>query len=158
MELKEIMAAFGVEIGLADLAPDSEGEYHLDIDDMTVSFGTDAETGRLLTWAEVGEPPPEGKDMLNSVLLEAMHPGHGMDGAVLSLDHESGKVCLHRYDSLAETDFAGFKAMLEKFVNTLETWTRTVADFRSVAPEIKKANEESVSESRMIGLGGFMQV
>lgn len=158
MELKEIMAAFVEETGLAGLEPDEEGAFHLDIDDMTVSFAEEAETGRLITWAEICEPPPEGKDMLNRILLEAMFPGGGGAGAVFSLDRESGKVYLHRYDALALTDLAGFKAMLEEFVNTLEKWKTAIADFRVAAPEIRKALDESDAAARQLDRGGFMQV
>ena len=119
MELKEIMTAFAAEIGLTDLAPDEDGVYHLSIDDMTVSFAEDE--GRLLTWAEVCEPPPEGQDRLNRVLLEAMFMGRATGGAVFSIDHESGKVFLHRHDSLAGMELDGFRVMLEGFVNTLES-------------------------------------
>ena len=156
MELKEIMTAFAAEIGMTDLAPDEDGAYHLAIDDMTVSFAEDE--GRLLTWAEVCEPPPEGKDHLNRVLLEAMFMGRATGGAVFSIDHESGKVFLHRHDSLAGMELGPFKALLEAFVNVLEEWRRTIADFRAVAPEIAKAEQSSAEEARQMGLGGFMQV
>ena len=156
MELKEIMTAFAAEIGLTDLAPDEDGVYHLSIDDMTVSFAEDE--GRLLTWAEVCEPPPEGQDRLNRVLLEAMFMGRATGGAVFSIDHESGKVFLHRHDSLAGMELDGFRVMLEGFVNTLESWTHTITDFRAVAPEIAEAQRSSAEEARLMGLGGFMQV
>ena len=156
MELKEIMAAFAAEIGLTDLAPDEDGAYHLGIDDMTVSFAEDG--GRLLTWAVLGDPPPEGKDLLNNVLLEAMFMGRATGGAVFSIEHESGRVFLHRHDSLAGMELDGFKATLEGFVNALEAWTHTIADFRAVAPEVEQAEQTNAEEARMMGLGGFMQV
>ena len=158
MELKEIMAAFGVETGLTGLEPDAEGGVHLDIDDMTVSFVEETETGRLLTWAEVGEPPPEGKDLLNRILLEAMFPGRESGEAVFSLDRESGKLHLHRHDALALMDLDGFKAMLEGFVNALETWKNTIADFRKAAPDIWNAKNESDAVSRTLERGDFMRV
>ena len=62
MEFNELMAAFGDEIGIADLRPDEDGICNLAFDGMNVSFTSVPETERLAVWAEIGEMPPEGGD------------------------------------------------------------------------------------------------
>ena len=157
MEFREIIRQFGTKIGMADLSPDETNSCHLKIDDMSVSFMEDLASGGIVTWAEICAPPADGAEMLNRVLMEAMFMGQGTAGSVFSIEPESGKIFLHRVDPLAALDLDSFSAMLEKFVNTLELWRKTIADFRPVAEAVKKANVEAEQVSGF-GLDGFMQV
>ena len=158
MELKELMEQFKVKFEIEGVEPDEDGAYHFEIDGMSVSFLEVAETGEMLTWADVGEPPPEGHERLYRVLLEAMFMGEGTGGASFSIARDDGRVCLHRVDPLAMLDFDRFKSNLERFVNILEEWRGTLADFREAAPEQAKEEVVSVEEAGGFGLGGFMQV
>ena len=153
MDLKEIMAAFAAEMGLEALAPDANGLFHIAVDEMTVSFAELADAGRLVTLAEVCEPPPEAQSRLYRMLMEAMHMGSATDGAMFSVAPDGETIFLQRFDALAALDYEGFKAMLEKFVNVLEEWRQVVAAFRGVEPAINDAKEEEDAERRRFGLG-----
>ena len=154
MELKEIMAAFAAELGLEALEPDADGLFHLAVDEMTVSFAELKDAGQLVTLAEVCEPPPETQSRLYRMLMEAMHMGAATGGAMFSVAPDGEMIYLQRFDALAALDCDGFKAMLEKFVNVLEEWRRTVAAFRVVEPALDDAKKESDAAFLQFGLGG----
>ena len=160
MGLKEIMEAFAAEAGLQGVAADGDGAYALSIDEMVVSFAEDREAGRLVTFAEVGAPPAEGRERFYRLLLEAMYRGEATGGATFSVPPDSDLICLQRFDSLESMDLVGFKAMLESFVNVLEDWRKALADFRDVFPALNGVKEREADEVRQVGLGteGFLQV
>lgn len=160
MDLKEIMTAFAAESGIEDLAADENGAYHLGIDDMGVSFLEIPEGGRLATWAEVCDIPPEGRERLYQVMMEAMFMGSATGGAMFSVEPGGETIYLQRVDALSVMDLDGFKTMLERFVNVLEEWKKLVSDFRDIAPELDSIQRETEEETRQLGLGtgGFMQV
>ena len=157
MDIKELMEAFARDFGVEGVAADEDGVYTLSIDDMAVSF---AETpdARLATWAEVCEPPPEGREHLYRTLMEAMFMGEGTGGAAFTIERETGKVYLHRFDALVALDGESFKAMLENFVNVLEEWRGLIADFRPVFGEIEKAADAAHDVRQEMDRGGFIQV
>ena len=157
MEFTELMKGFAEKVGVAGLAP-TDGWCQVEIDGMTVGFVEMPETRQVVTWAEVGEPPTEGRELFYKVLLEAMHMGRATDGSTFSLDPGTGRLQLFRLDPLPLLDLEAFQAMLEKFVNVLEEWRKLLGSFTAVVPEITKAEAESAEESRLLGLGGFMQV
>lgn len=149
MEIDELMRALAADIRLEGLEPDENGAWGLDIDGMAVTFADRANDGRLLICADVGEPPAEGREALYAVLLQAMYLGDGTQGSEFSLDDEE-KVVLQRTLDLRYLDLAEFKAVLEGFVNVLERWRKTLADFR---PGAAASADVPAAE-----LGGFMQV
>lgn len=154
MELKELMEAFAAEAGATGVEPDDAGAYHLGIDDMSVSFA--AADGRLVTWAEVGEIPPAGRERLYLTLLESAFLGAMTGGGAFSVDADTGRIFFQRLDALDALSLEGFKTMLETFVNILEDWRKIVADFRDVAPEQERKNE--TEDVRELDRGGFMRV
>ena len=158
MELKDLMEGLAAEAGMDGVAPDDGGAYHLGIDGMRISLLEAG--GRLALWADVGEPPPEGRERLFRTLLESSFMGEGSGGAAFAIDAKSGRVVLQRIETSGSLDLAGFKSMLEKFVNVLETWRKTVADFRDVAPSLDAAEREENDIARQLGIGaeGFMRV
>lgn len=157
MDIGEIMETFGRERGIGGLVPDEDGTYALDIDGMSVAFA-EVEGDRLVTWSEVCEPQPEGREHLFRALLEGMFMGEGTGGASFSVERGSGKVCLHRIDALGALDLPSFKGMLEKFVNVLEEWRRLVADFQPVFREVEKGATAAHDELRDANRGGFIRV
>ena len=136
MSLDEIMAAFGAQVGLSDLAPDSDGAYHMDIDGMSVSVMEVIESGQTVIWARVGELPSEGQDAFCRMLLEAMAPSGEADGAVFSLQTDLNVVFLHRVEGLGAFDLDSFKSVLSKFVDLLEKWRGRLVDFRPEAENV----------------------
>ena len=158
MEFKELIRSFGADVGIADLAPGPEGICTLNIDDMKVSFMEVPENNQLVTWATVGELPPEGRERLYRALIEAMFMGQATGGAVFSIQPNTEKLQLHRVDPLQLTDLASFKTMLENFANLLEQWRKLIVQYNAAAPKIVADEAAAVEESRQFGLGGFMQV
>ena len=154
MELKEIMAAFAAETGMQELKPDDGGVFHVMIDEMPVSFGEIKDAGQLVTLAQVCEPPPETRNRLYRVLMEAMHMGTATGGAMFSVAPDGEMIYLQRFDALQALDYDGFKSMLEKFVNVLEQWRGIIAVFRVVAPVLEGAGAEEDAELRQFRLGG----
>ena len=161
MEFNELIKGFAESIGLPGLGPNENGNYLLAVDEITVVFSERAEEGLLQTSAEVCELPSEGVELIRMILLKAMFPGGGgADGFVFSLDPEGQHVCLHRVDSLAALDIAGFRGVLEKFVNTLEEWRTTIREYSPVLGKAKEEHDRREEEERSFALngGGFMQV
>lgn len=160
MELKGIMDAFAAETGLSNLTADENGVYTLGIDEMIVSFVEDAEAGRIVTFAEVGKPPAEGCERFYRLLLETMYRGTATGGATFCMDPDSGAICLQRSDALATADLDSFKAALETFVNILEDWRQSIADFGDISSAIDAAKNDAAAETRQFGLNadGFIQV
>lgn len=153
MELSEIMAAFAADIGLDGLEPDADGVFHLSVDDMSIKFAEIKGTRQLVTFAEVGEPPPGCRDNLYRVLMEAMFMGRATNGAMFSVPEGGETICLQRLDGLESLKLDDFKATLEAFVNDLERWKKFVAEFQDIATEIAADREREAAEVREIGLG-----
>lgn len=158
MEFVELIKGFAGQVGLSDHIPTKDGSCRFDIDGMAVNFVEVPETRQLLTWAEVGEPPLEGRERLYAVLMEAMFMGRSTGGATFALNPESGSIQLFRLDPLKLLDQDAFLTMLEKFVNVLEQWRKMLGEFSAVAPKMVKTEAASAEESRQFGLGGFLQV
>ena len=158
MDVEELMGGLAEIVGCGAIVPDENGVYRLDIDDMLVSFAEQKATGELLTMAEVGVPPPEGRERLYRALLEAAFLGEGTGGAAFSVDPESESVCLHRADRLADMDLERFRSGIERFVNVLESWRNLLADFSEVAPAQENADAEDKARERQCQADGFIKV
>lgn len=159
MELQELMNGLAAACGMDGLAADADGAYRLNFDDMEVSFKS-VGSRQFVVWAEVCELPPEGRERLYRLLMEAMFLGQATGGAMFSIESKSGKVHLQRIEFLSALDVEAFNGLVEKFVNVLEEWRKIVADFRPVAEDLerKTAEESEAGRQAGMGLGGFMQV
>lgn len=158
MEFTELMQGFAAKVGIDGLPMTEDGVCRVEIDGMAISFLEVPETRQLVTWAEVGELPPEGREKLFRVLLESMYMGKATGGATFCIDPETETLNIFRSDPLPLLDLETFSAMLEKFANVLGGWRKIVADYREVASKLEKvaaADEESLRQLRM---SGFMQV
>ncbi len=83
------------------------------------------------------------------------------DGLVVSISHlpelDNGRIVLCRLLPLATLDADRLYAEVERFVNTVATWAKVVADYRGAAAEVP--GEGSAEEiPATFGAGGFMQV
>lgn len=93
------------------------------------------ECGAVLFAADLGEPPPDGRDRLLRALLEANDLFRNTAGATLSLDPDRGRVRLQRSfpaDTLAQ---GGVGIAFAAFADTAAAWQKLVADFRAAPPE-----------------------
>lgn len=160
MELRELMGGLAAACGIDGMATDDDGVYNLSVDDMTVSIMSLDESGQLVIWAEVCEPPPEGRECLYRLLMQSMFMGQATDGAMFSIESESGKVYLQRIEFLSALDVESFTGLVEKFVNVLERWRKIIVDFRPVASEMERvaAEDSEIDRQSGMGMGGFMQV
>ena len=86
--------------------------------------------GILLTCADLGEPPPEGREKLYQTLLEANDLYTDTAGATLSLSRETSRVRLQRYDDMDALAKLGPAKTLMAFGDTAAMWHRLIADFR----------------------------
>lgn len=141
MDFEELLSGLGRNVGLHGLKPDDDRTCRISIDGMSVTFTADREGKTMLTYAEVGERPPEGVTTLYRVMMESMFMGQTTGGSTFSVDPATGKIYLHRADLLGGLDVPAFMAMVEKFVNVLEQWRSMVADYR---PSDKDKDNDSV--------------
>ena len=99
-----------------------------------ILHGIDA-CGAVLFAADLGDPPPDGRDRLLRVLLEANDLFRDTAGATLSLDPDRGRIRLQRTiptDALAQ---GGVSVAFAAFADTASAWQQLVADFRAAPPE-----------------------
>ena len=86
--------------------------------------------GTLLTCADLGDPPPEGRERLFQTLLEANDLYGDTAGAMLSLNPRTGRVRLQRYDDMDVLSQLGPARALTVFADTAAAWKKLIADFR----------------------------
>lgn len=158
MEFEQLMGALGREIGLEGFEPDEDGVFTLDVDGMEVSFAGIPEAGRFVVWADVGEPPEEGRERLYRALLDAMYMGQATGGATFAFAPDSDMLQLFRVESEASADLQSLMSLVEGFVNLLEEWRALLSTFAEVAPEAARVEAADAEEDRQIGLGGFIRI
>lgn len=124
----EIMDAFAARTGLAGLAPDAEGLYRFVVDGMELAVSA-LPDGRIVSLAEVGDVPPEGREQFYRTLLGAMFRLQGTNGAIFTVDEATDRVFLRRVDAAAP-DLDTLVVRLDGFVGVLSGWRQRVADFR----------------------------
>lgn len=112
----------------------------------------------VLLSADIGEPPPEGRERLFRTMLEANNLFSGTAGATLALDAASGGCRLQTFlppDALAN-DVEG---RLVPFVETALAWGRAIADFRPAADgESEDGEDDGEGEAAAVGGFGLMPV
>ena len=153
MDYKELMAAFAENIGIEEL-PIVDGATSLDVDDMRVEVIHDEKADGVLLGGIIGEPPPEGQGLFNSMLLQANFLFQGTGGATIGQNPETKEYALMRNFSLKDLDAAAFSEALGNFVNELERWRGLLADFQPIGEEIEK----NAAAEQDLPLGNFIQV
>jgi hypothetical protein len=147
MDFAELISDFAERHGIAELAAEDNAAA-LDIDGIVVTLVAAGDA--LSIFADIGEPPAEGRADFAELVLEA----NLQSEAFFAKEHESGSYILVRRLALSTLEADAFDAALESFVNLSETWRRLLADFRPVA----KAAAERVDEVPQFGVNGFVQV
>ena len=89
--------------------------------------------GTLLTGADLGEPPPHGRERLYETLLAANDLYGDTAGATLSLNRQTGRVRLQRYDDMNVLSNIGPAKALMAFADTAVAWKRVISGFRDAA-------------------------
>jgi len=153
MDYTELMTAFAEKIGIEKLAIMDES-MALDIDDMKVELIHDEKIDSVLLGGIIGEPPPEGKELFTSVLLQANFLFQGTGGATLAQNPDTKEYALMRYFPLKDMDVDAFAEALGNFVNELERWRGILADYQPVGEQL----ENAAAEEQALPLGNFLQV
>lgn len=142
MEASEIIEGFCGRIGIA-YEPDKYGACTFEADGLRVAVTNVIEIDSIGLVGDLGEPPPERLERLFKMMLEANHLLGGTGGATLSLDPDTGRFALCQFLQCRTTDVDSLYTETERFVCTLETWTRVVGDFRDVVESLGQDNKEA---------------
>ncbi len=152
MEASEIIKAFCEKVGV-EFEPDADGTVTLDVDGATVTINDLREINAVALVGDLGEPPPERLDALYKLMLEANHLFGGTAGATISCNPKTGHFALCRVLPCVALDSDFFYAEAERFVSTLESWTKIVRDFRDAPPA-----DDSSMMTPDAGPSGFITV
>ena len=152
MEASEIIKSFCAKVGIG-FEPDADGTVNLEVDGATVTINDLREISAVALVGDLGEPPPERLEDLYKTMLEANHLFGGTAGATISRDPKTGRFSLCRVLPCVAIDEDSFYAEVERFVSTLEAWTRIVRDFRDAPPADNSPAAMSVG-----GASGFIAV
>lgn len=133
MTFGDLLGLLGERLG-AEIE-DAGGAAAVEVDGIPVIL-RDADD-LLLLHAEVGEIPPDGRESILAAAMEANWLYQGTGGGTLAVN--PGDSCLHLekytwFDRL--TPEGAFNAM-ERFVATVESWRRILADYQSAPPVVE---------------------
>lgn len=135
MKAEQLLNDLGLTMGLANLKFNEEGCARLVFDGKTsVNLESDAETGLLQIYTDLGPLPAEGREALYLSLLEGNLFGLGTQGATLAVDSANREVVLCRTLTANEQSASTFVAIIESFVNSAEQW-RAQLDGSPTTPE-----------------------
>ena len=152
MEASEIIKAFCEKVGVG-FEPDADGSVTLDVDGATVIINDLREINAVALVGDLGEPQPERLDALYKLMLEANHLFGGTAGATISCNPKTGHFALCRVLPCVALDGDFFFAEAERFVSTLESWTKIVREFRDAPP-----TDDSPMMASDAGSSGFITV
>ena len=127
MEASDFIQSLGKRIGIE---PDSDGVCAFEADGLAVTIHGLNEMEAVALIGDLGTPPPERLDGLYEAMLKANHLFGGTGGATISLDPATGHFALCRALPCASLTHDGLYAEVERFVSTLEAWSKIIADFR----------------------------
>lgn len=153
MDFEALIAGLGDRIGVA-LVVDSDGACVLSVDGMMVTIQSRQDSDSIGLLGLIGEAPPQNLEALLSAMLNANHLFKGTGGATISRDPDTGDFYLYRIVDLKVVDVDGFCMVVERFLNTLETWCKMLADYRPSEETVR--NDDSTSGNGIVS--GFMAV
>ena len=154
MEASETIKAFCGKVGIA-YEPDKYGTCSFEADGLRVAVTDVREIDSIGLVGDLGEPPPERLENLYKMMLEANHLLGGTGGATLSLNPDNGRFSLCQFFQCRTTDADALYSEIERFVCTLETWTKVIGDFRDVLSSVPQAKDASAGG---LSSGGLISV
>ena len=155
MELKELIPAFAVKLGIEGLAAE-DGACALEIDGIPLQLAEMPDGKALVATAVVGTPPPEKTEAFLELLLEANTETLGSQDRALGKLHDTVELVLQWRIPTRDLELDGFCAELETFVNQVEQWRLALENFRPAAEEAA-AREDEVPALGLPG-SGFISV
>ena len=154
MEATEIIKSFCKKIGIA-YEPDKFGSCSFEADGLRVTISDLPEIESVALVGDLGEPPPQRLERLYKMMLEGNHLLGATGGATLSLDSENGRFALCQFLPYRATDADSLYMVTDRFVSTLEAWTRVIGDFREVVESNDLSDDDTTGG---FASSGFMQV
>ena len=92
--------------------------------------------GAILICADLGDPPPEGRERLFQILLEGNDLFGDTGGSTLSLDRRTGHIRLQRCNDMDVLARMGVSKVLIAFADTAAAWKQLMTDFREAPTKI----------------------
>ena len=129
MMFEDAVESLGHRLGV-DLSV-QEGVCHVEVDGMAVEMHQIDEIGGFCLLGEIGELPPTNAEEVMKALLTANHLFKGTGGATISRNPDTGNLFLCLYERLELLDGGRVYEIFGRFVDTLEVWRDTVANFRA---------------------------
>jgi hypothetical protein len=137
MTFKETIAALAEKLGVEI---DVEGDACAlragakDGTSVTIWMQGYDERGAVLMGADLGVPPPERLERLYRAMLEGNDLFRDTGGATLSINPDTGRVRLQRFDTFDALEEVGPDKAFAVFADVAAAWTQVIRDFRD-APE-----------------------
>ena len=131
MELSEIMDGFAGECAAGEAVAGEDGSYAFDIDETRVTFSATEDGAGLLTQAEVGLLPADGREKLFRTILESS----GFDNVSFALEPGGDVLCLQRADDLDGLDLPQFTANLEAILDGVGHARALLAEYAETLPD-----------------------
>ncbi len=158
MEFSDLINGFAERFRIADLDA-SEGSAVLEIDGMEITIVANDSGRSVVVAGVIGDPPPENAAAFADLLLQTNHDLLGTEGCGFAQNQESGAYVLILRLAQDGLDLDSFCAVLDSFVNKVESWRKLLADFRPVAQAAAEAGAEAKEEAASdFSRGGFMPV
>lgn len=155
METSEILKSFCERIGIK-YEPNADGACSFEADGLLVTVSDLRGLDQIALVGDLGEPPPQRLERLYKTMLEGNHLLGATGGATLSLDPDTGRFALCQFLPYRAIDADSLYSVADRFVSTIEAWTKLIGDFRDVLPLADKA--AGGHDSGGLQMNGFMQV
>lgn len=124
MHIDELIARLGTELGIPDLALNSENVCRLVLNDsISIDLEWQDELETLHVHCCLGEMPHEGTDAWMQLMLSANLYGRRTGGAAIAYDPDLGEIVLCRHAALRSFNFLQFVDDLEQFGQAALYWT-----------------------------------
>lgn len=136
MKAEQLLSDLGLSMGLNDLKFNEEGCARLVFDGTTaVNFESDASSGLLQLYTELGPLPPEGREALYLQLLQANLLCLDTQGATLAVDSANHEVVMCRMLVAEDISSANFTHVVEGFVSSAKKWRTQLDDSPALQTE-----------------------
>ena len=127
MNADQLLNELGLTMGLPNLRFDEHGCARLMFDGKTaIDLEADSETGMLQVYSVLSPLPAEGRETTFLSLLEGNLFGTQTHGATLAVDSLYNEVLLCRTVDTEQMSGASFATMIERFVDSVETWKERI--------------------------------
>ena len=155
MEATELIRSLCERLGIGYEPDDNGGSCSFEADGLLVMINNLRNLDQIAIVGDLGDPPPEKLETLYKMMLEANYMLISTGGATIGLDSENGHFAIYQTLPCKALDAEEFYSITDRFVSTLEAWTKIIRDFRAVIPSVKHAEETARN-----GLpnSGFMKV